>query len=252
MILLINNTNYQKSQGVNFVNSKVVTKLTLLKISIRRLPISTKRLLKLSPFTLSPYIPRFCVYIETLQKISSRRLKISSRRLKISSRRLKISSRRLQKKPQITEETTKVNTSQIKKTNINQSGVNKNHSIKQFLNQLINKRFLCAVFVSSSVIARVCVVMCNTVSSVRVNAGRSVNTTEQLTKHPQFLHFFFLPEGTDSIFSLYGSDTLPNTGVFEQVRPLKYIEFHYIESILFKLIYNDVKRSYVERNIVGG
>ncbi|MBA7686187.1 hypothetical protein ES703_94628 [subsurface metagenome] len=106
-------------------------------------------------------------------------------------------------------------------------------------------------------IARVCVVMCNTVRSVGVNAGRLVNTTEQLTKHPQFLRFFFLPEGTDMIFSLYWAVHSTDTGVFEQVRPLKYIEFHYIESILFNLIYNNVKRSYVKRsyvkrNIVGG
>ena len=94
-----------------------------------------------------------------------------------------------------------------------------------------------------------CVTCVNSVNSVLVINNSAVcydNSIKLLTKHPQFLRFFFLPEGTDSIFSLYGSDTLPNTGVFEQVRPLKYIEFHYIESILFNLIYN------VKRNIVGG
>jgi len=89
---------------------------------------------------------------------------------------------------------------------------------------------------TNPVIPYICVIMCyivNNANSVKVNTEHSVNSVELLTEHPQFLRFFFLPEGTDYIFSLDGSDTLPNPGVFEQVRSLGYIE-----SILFNLIYN--------------
>jgi len=161
----------------------------------------------------------------------------------------------------LTKSIQKVN-SNPKKTdssvNINQLTVKLKQFINQFVSQLINNWFLCAVFLSSLVIARISVIYAN---SLLIDVNLLINTlTNSLGFYLVFFlsFFFFLAlEGKGFVFNLGGLVALSFPGVFEHILSLGlYSMVRFYSMVINSMVINkrivlrrvcNVRRCYVRR-----